>query len=525
MPKVLIADIMSPRTEEILKERGIDVDVITGMSPDQLRACIGEYDGLAVRSSTKVTADIIEVAIKLRIIGRAGIGVDNIDILAASSKGVVVMNTPYGNSITTAEHTIAMMFASARNIAQANLSTHAGKWEKSKFMGIELSGKTLGIIGCGNIGSIVADRAIGLKMKVVAYDPFLSPDRATQIGVDKVELGALFARADFVSLHTPLTNATRGIIDNEAIQSMKDSVHIINCARGGLVVEQDLKKALDAGKVAGAALDVFSKEPAKENILFGHEKVVATPHLGASTTEAQINVAIQVAEQMADYLLNGAIVNALNMPSVSAEDAPKLVPYMKLSEQLGSFAGQVTASAIKKVRIDYCGHVSELNTQTLTAVVIQGLLSPLLETVNLVSAPFLARQRNIEITESTSRTLAEFQTLVRLTVTTEQQTRAIAGTLSHGNGPRVVEIKGISIDAELGPNMLYITNEDKPGIIGSLGTILGEAGINIATFNLGRNKTDGDAIALIETDGPVPGNVVEKVRNLPLVVQATPLTF
>jgi len=525
MPKVLISDSMSPRAEEIFKERGLDVDVITGMDPEELKACIGQYDGLAVRSSTKATAEILEAADNMKVIGRAGIGVDNIDIPAASAKGIVVMNTPFGNSITTAEHAIAMMFALARDIPQASASTHDGKWEKSKFMGVELYGKTLGIIGCGNIGSIVADRALGVKMKVAAYDPFLSPERATELGVEKVELDELFAKADFISLHTPMTDATKGIINADAIAKMKQDVRIINCARGGLVVEEDLKAALDDGKVAGAAVDVFSEEPAKENILFGHEKVVATPHLGASTNEAQVNVAIQVAEQMADYLLTGAVVNALNMPSVSAEDAPKLSPYMKLAEQLGSFAGQVTESAIKKIQIDYCGHVADLNTKPLTAVVLQGLLSPLLESVNMVSAPTLAKERNIEITEATCETLDNFQTLVKLTVTTEQQTRSIAGTLSDGDRPRLVEIKGISMDAQLGPNMVYITNEDKPGLIGNLGTTLGEAGINIATFNLGRDEAGGDAIALIETDGPVSDQVAEQVRGLPNVVSVKPLVF
>ncbi|MDG2034924.1 MAG: phosphoglycerate dehydrogenase, partial [Rhodospirillales bacterium] len=372
MPKVLISDSMSPRAEEIFVERGVDVDVITDMTPEDLKSCIGKYDGLAVRSATKATAEILEAADALKVIGRAGIGVDNIDIPAASAKGVVVMNTPFGNSITTAEHAIAMIFALARDIPQASASTHAGKWEKSKFMGVELYGKTLGIVGCGNIGSIVADRALGVKMKVAAYDPFLSPERALEIGVDKVNLDQLFARADFISLHTPMTDATKGIINAASITKMKDGVRIINCARGGLIVEDDLKAALDSGKVGGAAVDVFAEEPAKENVLFGHEKVVATPHLGASTSEAQVNVAIQVAEQMADYLLTGAVLNALNMPSVSAEDAPKLTPYMKLAEQLGSFAGQVTETAIKKIQIDYCGHVSDLNTKPLTAVVLQG---------------------------------------------------------------------------------------------------------------------------------------------------------
>ena len=525
MPKVLISDSMSPRAEEIFRERGVDVDVITGMTPAELKSCIGGYDGLAVRSATKASAEILEVADSLKVIGRAGIGVDNIDIPAASAKGIVVMNTPFGNSITTAEHAIAMMFALARDIPQASASTHAGKWEKSNFMGVELYGKTLGIVGCGNIGSIVADRALGVKLKVAAYDPFLSPERALEIGVDKVDLDQLFARADFISLHTPMTDATKGIINADAIAKMKDGVRIINCARGGLIVEDDLKAALDSGKVSGAAVDVFAEEPAKENVLFGHEKVVATPHLGASTNEAQVNVAIQVAEQMADYLLTGAVLNALNMPSVSAEDAPKLTPYMKLVEQLGSFAGQVTKTAIKNIQIDYCGHVSDLNTKPLTAVVLQGLLSPLLESVNMVSAPTLARERNIEVTEATCETLDNFQTLIKLTVTTEQQTRSIAGTLSHGDSPRLVEINGISMDAQLGPNMVYITNEDKPGLIGSLGSALGEAGINIATFNLGRANVGGDAIALIETDGPVSDQVADQVRGLPNVVSVQPLVF
>ena len=525
MPKVLISDSMSPRAEEIFRERGVDVDVITGMTPAELKSCIGGYDGLAVRSATKASAEILEVADSLKVIGRAGIGVDNIDIPAASAKGIVVMNTPFGNSITTAEHAIAMMFALARDIPQASASTHAGKWEKSKFMGVELYGKTLGIVGCGNIGSIVADRALGVKLKVAAYDPFLSPERALEIGVDKVDLDQLFSRADFISLHTPMTDATKGIINADAIAKMKDGVRIINCARGGLIVEDDLKAALESGKVSGAAVDVFAEEPAKENVLFGHEKVVATPHLGASTNEAQVNVAIQVAEQMADYLLTGAVLNALNMPSVSAEDAPKLTPYMKLVEQLGSFAGQVTKTAIKNIQIDYCGHVSDLNTKPLTAVVLQGLLSPLLESVNMVSAPTLARERNIEVTEATCETLDNFQTLIKLTVTTEQQTRSIAGTLSHGDSPRLVEINGISMDAQLGPNMVYITNEDKPGLIGSLGSALGEAGINIATFNLGRANVGGDAIALIETDGPVSDQIADQVRGLPNVVSVQPLVF
>ncbi len=525
MPKVLISDKMSPRAAEIFAKRGLEVDVKTGMDPDELAACIGEYDGLAVRSSTKATNEIIKAALNLKVIGRAGIGVDNIDIDAATAGGVVVMNTPFGNAITTAEHAIAMMFSLARDIPVANASTHAGKWEKSRFMGVELYGKTLGIIGCGNIGSIVADRALGLKMKVAAYDPYLSPERARDIGVEKLELEELFKRADFISLHTPITDATRGIIDAKAMASMKEGVRLINCARGGLIVEDDLEAALASGQVAGAAIDVFTEEPAKENLLFGNEKIVATPHLGASTEEAQVNVAIQVAEQMSDYLLTGAVVNALNMPSVSAEDAPKLKPYLKLAEQLGSFAGQVTETAIKSVSIDYSGHAAELNIKPLTAIVLQGLLSPLLTSVNMVSAPVIAKERDIKVTEVISSDIEEFQTLIRVTVTTEAQTRAVSGTLFAGDKPRLVEIKGISIDAELGPHMLFITNEDRPGTIGSLGSLLGEADINIATFNLGRSAPNADAIALIEVDEAVPEPIVEKVRALPQLVRAIALKF
>jgi D-3-phosphoglycerate dehydrogenase len=527
MPRVLVSDQLSPTAVQIFKNRGVDVDYLPelGKDKDKLLEAIGRYDGLAIRSATKATEKLIAAATNLKVIGRAGIGVDNVDIPAATAKGVIVMNTPFGNSITTAEHAIAMIFALARDLPTASASTHAGKWEKTRGMGVEVTGKTLGVIGCGNIGSIVADRAIGLKMKVVAFDPFLSPERAENIGVEKVELTELFARADFITLHTPLTEATKNIIDAKAIAQMKDGVRIINCARGGLVVEEDLKAALDSGKVAGAGIDVFMEEPAKTNILFGLENVVATPHLGASTNEAQVNVALQVADQMADYLMSGAVTNALNMPSVSAEDAPKLRPYMKLSEQLGSFVGQITESAIKKVEIQYCGHVSEVNHKPLTAIILQGLLSPLLESVNMVSAPAVAKERNIEVSEVTCEMLEEFQTLVRVTVTTENATRSVAGTLFAHNKPRLVEIRGISIDAELGPNMLMIVNEDKPGFIGALGSLLGEQKINIATFHLGRDKPGGDAVALVEVDQQVPAAVVEKVKALPQVVRAVPLSF
>ncbi|WP_114394514.1 phosphoglycerate dehydrogenase [Oleisolibacter albus] len=525
MPKVLISDSLSPRAVEIFKERGVEVDVKTGLKPDELKAIIGEYDGLAIRSATKVTKDILAAATNLKVVGRAGIGVDNVDIPAATARGVVVMNTPFGNSITTAEHAIAMMFALAREIPAANTSTHAGKWEKNRFMGVELYGKVLGIIGCGNIGSIVADRAIGLKMKVVAFDPFLSPERATEIGVEKVELDELLRRADFITLHTPLTEATRNILDAKALSKTKKGVRIINCARGGLIVEEALKAALDADHVAGAALDVFAEEPAKAHPLFGNEKVIATPHLGASTTEAQENVALQVAEQLSDYLMQGAVVNALNMPSVSAEDAPKLKPYMKLAEQLGGFAGQITESGIKAVTIEYEGQVADLNTRPLTAIVLKGLLGPLMESVNMVNAPVIAKERDIKVSETKRESAGDYQTLVRVIVTTETRTRAVAGTLFGGDKPRLVEIEEVPIEAEVTPHMLFIRNEDKPGFIGKLGSALGDAGVNIATFHLGRTAPGANAIALVSVDQQMGDALLETIRALPSVVRAKELSF
>src|SRR5579862_9034575 len=383
MPKVLISDKLSPAAVEIFRRRGIDVDLKTGLTPAELRAIIPAYDGLAIRSATKVTKELLDAATNLKVVGRAGIGVDNVDIRSATARGVVVMNTPHGNTITTAEHAIAMMFALARQIPEASASTKAGKWEKNRFLGVELTGKTLGVIGCGNIGSIVAARAVGLKMKVAAYDPFLSEDRAVELGVDKVELDELLRRADFITLHTPLTDATRNIIDASALAKTKQGVRIINCARGGLIVEDDLIAALESGHVAGAAIDVFPTEPARESPLFGRDNVVCTPHLGASTAEAQENVALQVAEQMADFLLTGAVVNALNMPSLTAEEAARLKPYMTLAEQLGSFAGQMIEHGLAQITIEYEGHVASLNTKPLTAIVLTGVLRGMTETVNM----------------------------------------------------------------------------------------------------------------------------------------------
>jgi len=525
MPRVLISDALSPRAVEIFRERGVDTDVMTGLTPDDLKKVIGKYDGLAIRSATKVTKALLEHAENLKVIGRAGIGVDNVDVPAATQRGIVVMNTPFGNSITTAEHAVALMFALARQLPAADRSTQAGKWEKSRFMGVELTGKTLGVVGCGNIGSIVADRAVGLKMKVVAYDPFLSPERAVTLGVEKVELDELLGRADFITLHTPLTDATRNLIDAKALAKTKKGVRIINCARGGLIVEEDLKAALDSGHVAGAALDVFPVEPAKENALFGRDDLVATPHLGAATTEAQENVALQIAEQMSDYLTTGAVTNALNMPSLSAEEAARLKPYMKLAEQLGGFAGQLTTTGLKGVEVSYEGHAAALNVKPLTAIVLTALLAPQLATVNMVNAPVLCRERDIRVSETRITEPGNYHTLIRVTVTTERRTRTIAGTLFGGDRPRIVEIEGVPMEAELGAHMLFVRNKDKPGFIGNLGRTMGEAEINIATFHLGRAAPGGDAICLVQVDQALSDDVLECVRAIPNVLQARSLRF
>lgn len=527
MVRVLVSDKLSKTAVQIFRDRGVEVDYQPDLGKDKekLLQAIGDYEGLAIRSATKVTEKLIGAAGKLRVIGRAGIGVDNVDVPAATARGIIVMNTPFGNSITTAEHAIALMFAVARQLPAADASTQAGKWEKNRFMGVEITGKTLGVIGCGNIGSIVAERAIGLRMKVIAFDPFLSEKRAIDLGVEKVELPELFRRADFITLHTPLTDLTRNIIDAAAIAAMKDGVRIINCARGGLVVEEDLAAAIKAGKVAGAGVDVFATEPAEASPLFGLANVVCTPHLGASTTEAQENVAIQVAEQMADYLVKGAVANALNMPSITAEEAPRLTPFVRLAEQLGSFAGQLTETGLKAIRLEYSGEVAEMNTRALTAAALAGVLRPLLQTVNMVSAPIFARDRGIAVEEVRREQEGAYGSYVRLTVKTERQERSVAGTVFSNGRPRLIQIKGINMEAELGPHMLYITNKDKPGFIGRLGTLLGSEEVNIATFNLGRSAPGEDAIALIEVDGPITDPVIAKVGKLEGVVQAKRLSF
>lgn len=527
MPKVLVSDKLSPTAVQVFKDNNIDVDYLPdiGKDKEKLLEIIPQYDGLAIRSATKVTAKIIAVATNLKVVGRAGIGVDNIDIPAATAKGIIVMNTPFGNSITTAEHAISMMLALARQIPEADASTRASKWEKSRFMGVEVTNKIFGLIGCGNIGSIAADRAQGLRMKVIAFDPFLTPERALELGVEKVELDELLSRADFISLHTPLIDATRNILDADAFAKMKDGMRIINCARGGLIDEEALASALKSGKVKGAALDVFLSEPARDNPLFDLPNVICTPHLGASTGEAQENVAIQVAEQLSAYLNDGEITNALNFPAISAEEAPLLTPFIKLAEMLGSFAGQLTETGLKGIKIEYEGDVAQMNVKPMSAAALTGLLRPLLGDVNMVSAPALAKERGIVMEVTTREQQGAYDNYIRITVESETQIRSVAGT-TFGNGePRLIQVKGINMDAELSPNMLYITNEDKPGFIGRLGTLLGNLQINIANFNLGRMEKGQDAIALINIDNEMSVEQLAKIAAIEGVVQAKSLRF
>jgi D-3-phosphoglycerate dehydrogenase len=526
-PRVLISDALSSAAVAIFKDRGVTVEFAPSLGKDKekLAATIDGFDGLAIRSTTKVTAKLLESARSLKVIGRAGIGVDNVDVPAATARGIIVMNTPFGNSITTAEHAVSLMLALARQIPEADASTRAGKWEKNKFLGVEIFGKTLGVIGCGNIGAIVADRALGMKMKVVAYDPYLSAERAVDLGVEKVSLEELLQRADFVTLHTPLTEKTRNIISADSLALTKKGVRLINCARGGLIDETALFVALKSGHVAGAALDVFVNEPATDSPLFALPNVVCTPHLGASTSEAQENVALQVAEQMSDYLIRGAITNAVNFPSISAEEAPKLKPFVALAEKLGSFAGQLTETGILRVQVSYEGFVAQMNTRALTSAAVAGLLRPMLQDINVVSAPIVAKDRGIVVEETRRDIEGDYESLITVAVVTDRQTRWVSGTVYADGRPRIVNIKGIRIDAEFGPSMLYVTNQDKPGFVGRFATLLAGAGINIATFHLGRESEGGNAIALVEVDALVPPEVLARVQEIPNVQQVKPLHF
>ncbi len=529
MPTVFISDKMSPKAAEIFQSRGITVIEDHDLHKDKEKfiAMLRNVDGVALRSATKIGKSVLDAlgGSALKVIGRAGIGVDNVDIPAATAQGIIVMNTPFGNSITTAEHAIALMFALARELPAADASTQAGKWEKNRFMGVELTGKTLGIIGCGNIGSIVADRAQGLKMKVVGFDPFLTPERALETGIEKLTLDELLARADFITLHTPLTESTRNVLSRENLLKTKKGVRIINCARGGLIDEVALKDMLDSGHVKGAALDVFLDEPASNSPLFNTPGFISTPHLGASTSEAQINVALQVADQMAEYLTTGGVANALNMPSLSPEEAPKLKPYMKLAHELGALAGQMIDGDIRGVTVEYEGAIAELNTKPVTAGVLAGLMQVFSDTVNMVNAPSIAKDRNIDVSDVRQAREGDYHTLVRVSVKTTEGMRSVAGTLFSNREPRLVELFGIKVEADLDTHMLFVANDDKPGFIGRLGTALGAANVNIGTFHLGRRETGGEAILLLSVDSQLTSEVMTTVRTLPGVRFAKALNF
>ncbi len=525
MNRVLISDKLSERAVGVFGERGIDVDFDPGLASEALLERIGEYDGLAVRSATRVTSSVIEAGRRLRVIGRAGIGVDNIDVPAASARGVVVMNTPFGNSVTTAEHAIGLMFALARQIPAADRETQSGAWNRAKFLGTELAGKTLGIVGCGNVGSVVADRAQGLKMKVLVHDPYLPAERAERLGVARVALDELLEKADVISLHVPLTDRTRGIVDARALAKTRPGVRIVNCARGELVDAGALADALTSGHVGGVAVDVYPEEPPGDYPLFGMEGVIATPHLGASTAEAQENVAIQIAGQMSDYLLDGAVLHAVNMPSLSSEESARLAPFLDLARQIGSLAGQIAETGFRAVVVEYEGEAAELNPQPMTAALLEGLLAPIVDSVNIVNAPIVARERGIQVTETKHARRSDYPSLIRLTVTTERATRTTAGTLFSNRMPRIVELDGIPLEASLAREMLYMVNRDEPGFIGRLGSCLGDAGVNIATFHLGRSGPRENAVSLISVDGAIPPSVLDCVRALPGVVRARALTF
>ncbi|MCE5195075.1 MAG: phosphoglycerate dehydrogenase [Nitrospiraceae bacterium] len=516
--KVLVSDKISEKGVEILKKAGLTVDVKTGMKPDELKSCIGEYHGLVVRSETKVTAEIIEAAKNLKVVGRAGSGLDNVDKAAASKKGIVVMNTPGGNTITTAEHTIAMLFSLARMIPQATASLKGGKWEKKKFMGVELFNKTLGIVGLGNIGSQVAKKAQGLEMVVIAYDPFLSEETARELGIEKVELAEVFKRADFITVHTPLTPETKNIINAKTIETMKPGVRIINCARGGIINEKDLFEALKSGKVAGAGMDVFEKEPPEDFSLIGLDNVICTPHLGASTEEAQENVALAIAEQIADYLVRGTIRNAVNFPSIPADQVVRLQPYLNLAEKIGSFASQLFEGGVTGVTIEYRGDASELATAPVTIAALKGFLTPILEeTVNFVNAPVIAKERGIEVKETKSSDAGDYQSMLVIKVKTKDRERVIAGTLLSKKEPRIILVDNFAVEIVPEGIMLFIYNIDKPGVIGNIGSFFSKNNINIARMHFGRESAGGSAISVMTIDTPITSNQLEEIKKMPNV--------
>ena len=525
MKRVLISDSLSEEGIQIFKKTpGIEVDVRTKMTPEELQAVIKDYDALVIRSATKVTQEVIALADRLKVVGRAGIGLDNVDIPAASKRGIVVMNTPGGNAVTTGEHAIAMMLSMARKIPQATASMKGGKWEKTKFTGHELFNKTLGVIGTGRVGSIVADRAMGLKMKVLAYDPFITQEAAEKIGLTLASLDEIFQTADFITVHTPLTKETRGLINAAAFAKMKKGVCVINCARGGIIDEKDLYEALVSGQVGGAALDVFVEEPTKNTALIALDNVICTPHLGASTDEAQINVAIAVAEQIVAYLTTGEIKGAVNFPSVSAELIAVIRPYLNLAERLGKFEAQLVSGAIEEVTVEYSGEILNHNVAPITISLLKGLLTPILnESVNYINAPLIAKERGIKVVEARSTEVKDYTSMIALTVKTEKGKSQVAGTIFGRQEPRIVRINKFTVEVIPEGRMLVMFNEDKPGVIGNIGTTLGGSGINISRLYLGREQIDGKAMVVLNTDSVVYPEAMEKLRKVPHVIAVTDL--
>ena len=520
--KVLVSDNLSEQGVQILKNAGLQVDVKTGMKPDELKAVIGQYNGIVIRSATKLTADVIEVANNLKVIGRAGSGLDNVDKVAASKKGIVVMNTPGGNTVTTAEHTFAMMISMARNVPQATASMKAGKWEKKKFMGVELYRKTLGIVGLGQIGSQLAIRARGFEMNVIAYDPFLSEEKAKEMGIEKVSVEEIFKRADFISFHTPLTAETKNMVNAETIKTMKDGVRLINCARGGIINEEALYEALKSGKVAAAAMDVFEVEPPAEgNKLLTLDNLICTPHLGAATNEAQDNVAIAVAEQIVDYLKFGTIRNAVNFPSIPQDEIPRLTPYITLADSLGSFAAQVLSEGITELQVEFRGEASELRTEPISIAAIKGVLSPILmETVNFVNAPFIAKERGIEVKEIKSKDAGDYHSMVVVTAKGKDKSVSVAGTLFSRRDPRIISVDGFPVEIIPEGDILVFYNNDKPGVIGGIGTALAKHKINIAWMHFGRESAGGLAITVVAVDSKVSEEQMEEIRKMPNILSA-----
>jgi D-3-phosphoglycerate dehydrogenase len=520
--KVLISDSLSQQGIEVLKRAGLEVEVKTKLTSDQLIREIGGYEGLVIRSGTQVTSAVIEAASQLKVIGRAGSGLDNVDLDAATRRGIVVMNTPGGNTVTTAEHTMALLVSLARGIPQATASTKAGRWEKQKFMGVELYNKTLGVIGLGQIGGYVAKLAQGFMMNVIAFDPYLSEDKAKKMGIEQVQLEDLFRRSDFISIHTPLTPETKNLINAQTIARMKDGVRIINCARGGIVNESDLYQALLSKKVAAAAFDVFEKEPVDpKNPLLTLENFICTPHLGAATTEAQENVALAIAEQIVDYLVHGVIRNAANLPSIPVDLLPAIRPYLVLAEKLGAFGAQVFEGGLERVSIEYRGDVANLMTTPITIAVLRGLLNPILEdSVNYVNAPVIARERGIEIKETRITDAGEFTSLIILELQAGKNVGRVSGTLYKRRDPRIVSLDGFPLEVVPEGYMLVLSNLDQPGVIGNIGNFLGRHQINIASMQLGREKPGGKAISVIGIDTPVSADLLQEIRKLPHILSA-----